>query len=390
MKYQFPEIKHINDVLPAIEGYPEFVVADREHYKVVNYIVSHPETFSGVETDYGAIRRECRGLIFDKDGYVIARRLHKFFNVNEKDETQMDQIDLSKPHVILEKLDGSMITPIPIGDHLRWGTKMGITDVAMNAEVFIQHHPQYTDFAWLCIERGQTPIFEWCSRKNKIVIDYPEDRLVLIAVRNNQTGLYWSFDQLKTYAESYNLDVVKSFPGTTESMQHLIDETRGSEGIEGWVIRFDDGHMVKVKGDWYVRIHKTKDDLQFEKNIISLIVHEQIDDAKSFMLEEDRQKVETFENKFWEGFNEIMFEINKNLMAIQVLKMDRKEFALKHAPHMNPLIRSIMFACWDGKKKVNDVALDIIKKNCGSSTKIEETRILWNFVKWDLVDNEIS
>lgn len=37
---------------------------------------------------------------------MLARRLHKFFNINEMDETAENKIDLSKPHYILEKADG--------------------------------------------------------------------------------------------------------------------------------------------------------------------------------------------------------------------------------------------------------------------------------------------
>ena len=140
MQYQFPKITHIDQVLTVIKDSPEFIVAERENYNVINYMVSMADTFPEVTDVNAAIRRECRGLVFDKQGYVIARRLHKFFNVNEKDETQLSKIDLDQPHVILEKLDGSMVTPIPIGDHLRWGTKMGITDRSEEHTSELQSH----------------------------------------------------------------------------------------------------------------------------------------------------------------------------------------------------------------------------------------------------------
>jgi len=61
-----------------------------------------------------AIRRECRGLIFDaKTGELLSRRFHKFFNINEKEESMLENMtDLSGGHIILEKLDGSMIGTI--------------------------------------------------------------------------------------------------------------------------------------------------------------------------------------------------------------------------------------------------------------------------------------
>ncbi len=202
MQYKFPVIEHLDDVRPAIEGRDEFIIAERDWGYVVNYMVAMADTFPEVktaggsaamrerETLYKAIRRECRGILFNKDGSIMARRLHKFFNINERDETQFNKIDFNQPHVILEKLDGSMITPVVTDAGLRWGTKMGITDVSMGAELFVAGHPEYQELAKWCIDNGKTPIFEWISRKQRIVIDYEEDNLVLIAVRDNVTGEY--------------------------------------------------------------------------------------------------------------------------------------------------------------------------------------------------------
>lgn len=213
MKYQFPHIAHINDVLPAIQDSPEFIVAEREHFTVVNYVVAHPETFPEVKTvaltngdithegifesteDYhAAIRRECRGLIFCKEtGKILRRPFSKFFNIGERDETQLHLLDFTGSHEVFTKEDGSMVTPFEVGfgsGVIRWATKMGLSDVALNAEVFVAENPKYQEFAKWCIANRLTPIFEWVSRKNRIVLDYPEDNLILLAVRHMETGEY--------------------------------------------------------------------------------------------------------------------------------------------------------------------------------------------------------
>jgi RNA ligase len=206
MRYKFPEIRHLDEVRDAIKDSKEFIVAERDWGIVVNYLVSGPDTFPSVHTSGGsarmreeattakAIRRECRGLIFAHDGALISRPYHKFFNVNERDETQVDRIDLGQPHVILEKLDGSMIRPIPINGGYRLGTKMGITDVSRQAEVWLVDKPNYDQFIRECLSNGLTPIFEWVSRKQRIVIDYPEDNLILTAIRDNLTGEYLPYE----------------------------------------------------------------------------------------------------------------------------------------------------------------------------------------------------
>lgn len=192
MNYAFPEIRTINDVLPHIEGRSEFIVAEREFGTVINYVVATTNTFdmTGPDDLGGAIRRECRGLIFDRDGNIMSRPFHKFFNVNEREETQARLIDMSQPHVIMEKRDGSMVRPITINGYIRLATKMGITEVAMQAEKFFARNVKYKDFCIWCIDKGLTPIFEWTSPFNQIVLPYEEDILTLLAVRENISGKY--------------------------------------------------------------------------------------------------------------------------------------------------------------------------------------------------------
>lgn len=192
MHYKFPEIRTLEDVLPHIKDREEFIVAEREFGTVVNYMVSMPNTFDmeGPDDVGGAIRRECRGIKFDPVGNIAARPFHKFFNINEREETQTRFIDLTRPHRLEVKADGSMIHPMLVDGNLRWMTKMGLSDVALQAEEFVVDNPKYIEFGLWCIGEQLTPLFEWCSRKQRIVIDYPEDTLRLLAVRHNVTGEY--------------------------------------------------------------------------------------------------------------------------------------------------------------------------------------------------------
>ena len=412
MRYEFPRIEHLDDVRAAIAGRDEFIVAERDWGYVVNYMVSMTDTFPPVlDEEYwcpgckmpiaeamgcgsqrcpdavnlAAIRRECRGLLFHKDGKIMARRLHKFFNVNERDETQFGVIDFTQPHVILEKLDGSMITPVVTDAGLRWGTKMGITDVSMGAELFVANHPKYEWMARECIKFGFTPIFEWCSRKQRIVIDYPKDRLVLIAIRNNRTGAYEPHNILTMYERDHDIEVVKTYEGTADNMAHLMDETKDSEGIEGYIIRFDDGHMLKIKGEWYLRIHKTKDTLTHEKNVVELLVTGRMDDVKAFMMDEDRVRIEKFETEFWEGISYQVETYDRYFASVTASVPDRKTFALNWLPTIapqDPFAGPIVFGKYDGKD-TRKMILDLIAKNCGTQTKINSVRPLWNGAEWN-------
>lgn len=192
MNYDFPIIQHINDVLPHIEGFDEIIVADRGWYKVVNYMVSTPRLWeiSGPD-DLGAlIRRECRGIIFDADGWLLSRPIHKGFNLNEKPETQQHQLDWTKLEAIQEKRDGSMIRPFAVSGELIWGTKMGKTDLSRDVADFVSDKPNYIDFARKMISHSLTAVFEWTAPTNQIVVNYDKPELTLLLVRENLTGRY--------------------------------------------------------------------------------------------------------------------------------------------------------------------------------------------------------
>lgn len=384
MKYDFPNIYDIDDVLWAIKDSPEFIVAEKDGYTVVNYVVATHDTFPAIEGKdipslvSAKIRRECRGLVFDTEGKLINRRYHKFFNVNERDETALHAIDWSRPHVILEKLDGSMVSPCRIRNHVRWMTKMGVTDTSMAAETFVAKNPQYALLARHYLERGYTPVFEWCSNRNRIVLDYPEDRLVLTAMRETASGNYLLHDALVNIGERYGIDVVKAFsvePGV--NIDFIIDNVRKDQETEGIVVRFDDGHMVKIKSDWYVRIHKVKSLLGQERDVVELILKNELDDMLPVLPREDVEKIEKFQTALMEKIVSHA-KYAASLMHRLRDRMDRKTFALKVAPTMPAMWRALVFQFWD--KEVTEVLTylairDTILKNCGSNAsyaKIKE------------------
>lgn len=392
MNYKFPIINNISDVLPAIAGRDEFVVAEKEGYTVINYnvmiadtfpdVVSDRETISGVKIQNfdAAIRRECRGIIFDTEtGDIIRRPFHKFFNVNEREETQDHVVDLSRPHAILEKLDGSMIAPFIVNGQMIWGTKMGATDVAKPVEEFVKNNPQYDEFRYL-IGSGFTPIFEWCSRKQRIVLDYNEDRLVLTAIRDIKTGEYAPYERLVSLAESYGVPVVRQFESQT-NMKAFLEYVRDLEDLEGFVVRFDDGHMLKLKCHWYLQIHKAKEAILQDRNIVELILEEHLDDVKAHLPAEDRDRLTQFESGFNEAVAETSVELEYYLRKRQAEGVDRKTFALEYAPYLDGYVRPIIFRLFERTDVTRDEIVDLvrntIRNNLGRTAKYEAIRDAW-------------
>lgn len=380
-QYQFPHITNIADVLAAIDGRDEFVVKhdEAEGYRIINYLVNFEDTFPAVTDRRTALLRECRGITFCADtGVVLSRKFHKFFNIGERHETLPDNVDFTQPHIILEKLDGSMITFLVLRDgSLRACTKMGLTDIAKQPDGFIARNPQYEAFIRDQITAGKTPMFEWCSRQQRIVIDYQVDRLVLTAIRDNVTGEYDLYqDMLKYRADG--IDVIGIHSGEI------------SDGEEGYIVRFANGHMLKVKGAWYVMLHKTLDHLRHEKDVIRLILDDKLDDAKPFLPEDLMAKADDFAKQIFTGLRKQASDLFWEVQAAHDnLNGGKKRFADQlnsHPRKGDSGFVPAMFKIWDFLDQGEDYAYaylkDLLGKNVGTQNKVNTMRWLIGEKTW--------
>jgi len=387
LHYEFPEIRHLNDVLPHIEGRSEFIRVDKSGgYTVINYVFQTGDTFPPVYGEEAAILRECRGIIFDTaSGHILSRRFHKFFNLGERPDTT--EIDVSKPHHVLDKLDGSMVSPLRVGGGIRWISKMGITDVSMQVETFVVSHPEYEHFAEICLTVGKTPIFEWMSRENRIVLDYGEDKLTLIAERDNVTGHYTPRDIMCDLAEEYGLPLVETVSTSLSSIGQFVEELSRKEGIEGVVITFDDGHMIKVKTDWYVQLHRAKDQISRERHLIALILDNKLDDLLPALPEDDRDRVLRFSSAISHDLSTFGTLVHETITRIRSDGWDRKTFAL-NSENYNPALRSCCFQLFD--MALSDIAQqatqwgrNFVARNLGSPGAMEKARGILLTTKWE-------
>jgi len=398
MKYQFPHITHMDQVLEAIQGRDEFIVKyDREHgYAVVNYQVNFEDTFPPVVDRRTALLRECRGITFDlKTGQVIARKFHKFHNLNEKVETQPENIDFSQPHWILEKLDGSMITPMAVNGAIRFNTKMGLTGIALQIDAYAKGKTQLIEFCKFVLAAGMTPMFEWCSRSQRIVIDHPVDRLVLLAIRENVTGEYMDYDKLVQLGAQYGVEVVRQVPGTADNIERLMEEVRGLEGEEGWIIRFADGHMLKMKAEQYLRLHKSLDGLRFEKDVIRMIIGNQLDDIKGLLPPDLVARVDSFAKEIHSNIKKLASDLFWTAQAsYDNFNGGKKRFATEVIPQHERKLAGLLFTAWDyiDSEKTEQDFIEYVTKMVGdhtsSSGRVDEARYLFGGISWHEAKDE--
>lgn len=393
MHYSFPTINTIDDVLPYIEGRKDFVVADRGNYTVINYMVEMGDTFPPVviqvepqsilDTSFiidegAAIRRECRGLVFcNKTKRILRRPFHKFFNIGQREETLPANVDLSKPHVVLDKLDGSLIAPFR--DHqgtIIWGTKMCAMDFHERVAAFVSTQPQYTMFVNQCLRYNLSPCFEYVGPENRIVLNYQEEDLFLTALRDINTGEYVSYKEMALEAERLNVPYVRAFD-SWNNIDEFIEHARNLEDVEGFIVRFNDGTMVKAKCDWYVQIHRAKEKILFDRHIVEMILDETIDDVKSMLPFEDCEKLTKFERDFHYKLNAVVAGIFIELEALKLYNIDRKTFALTRATEMDSYTRAVIFRHWDNHEGIRQTVINTIRKNIGSNTNWAELREEW-------------
>jgi RNA ligase len=399
----FPLINSLDQIRNAIDihrvktGGEEFIIAERDDYFVANYMVGYESTFPPIYNEDGsfstanAILRECRGIMFDKQGNIISRPFHKFFNLNQLPETQAHVVDMTQPYDVLDKMDGSMIRPVLINGVVRLCTKMGLTDEGKMAEEFFDSFSQevqenYKRFIEVYVH-DYTPIFEYCSRRNQIVIDYPEDKLVLTAMRHNITGEYVTYRTLKILSKTFSVPLVESmelgYPEqgdaslTSADIASIVKDWKGVEGI---VIRFADGQMIKIKAEDYCIKHHAKDSLLLEKNLIKLYLEEKIDDILPLLDDTFRGRVDTYIKAVEKGINFTVASISKEVEWLyDQYGLNRREQASYINQCVQTYCRPILFGALDGR----DVRGQIIRKiidNTGTANKLDSVRPLFDAV----------
>jgi len=84
------------------------------------------------------------------------------------------------------------------------------------------------------------------------VLEYSQDDLVYLGSRQNVSGEYFMEDP-----NTIPFHTVQQYGSVRGNLTTYLDKQRQADGCEGDVIRFTDGHMLKVKNYWYVNTHKS-------------------------------------------------------------------------------------------------------------------------------------
>ena len=306
---------------------------------------------------------ELRGLtfVFNLDGTLFKRYLsmEKFFNLNENESTQLESLKDKKIKSVYLKEDGSLINFIKLPNNVivaKSKNSFESTQAKLAQKIF-DTDKFFRDNIIEMLEKDIIPTFELVGPTNRVVVKYDNTELILLRLRDNQTGDYLSIDDS-------GLNIPESF---TFSLSDLLELKSKLENVEGWIVEFIDGQKVKIKTDWYFSLHRIFTDYSNREDyLVNLILEQKIDDVLSVLDSgsESKKFVESIIVKTNQAFQKIDSEVS---LLFSHYHGDRKDFAIKYKDH--PYFPIVIK--WIIGFEKNELITDYIRKK---TNKLESAR----------------
>jgi RNA ligase len=353
---------------------------------------------------------QCRGLVTNSKGEIVARPFKKFFNYEEHKPEDLP----NEFFEVYEKMDGSLgilfYYEYELSDERRYNIWFN-NNYETGMERFFDpknlpdfDNPYYeptpkTKGEWIMATRGSftspqaikgkkllekynfnrlhtdyTYLFEIIYKENRIVCEYDYEDIILLGMietkSGNEVNIHNSNEDIRFQNMISNIGfrVVMLYKTWGESYDLLKEEI--SNDREGYVIRFRNGFRMKIKGEEYKRLHRIL------TNISNRDIFEYVKEGKP--LDEILDKVpdefynwvkETKEN-FEQQFKTIDLEyrlIFKNITERNNI-IDKKTFAHYALSYTNS---SILFAMFD-KKEYKHIIWKIIYPSYSKPFKKDE------------------
>jgi RNA ligase len=312
----------------VLDGY----ISKRSHFSGEIFIYNYTAK-AQYERVWTPETMQCRGLILDMAGTVVARPLPKFFNLEE----YTDGIP-QEPFEVYEKLDGSL-------GILYWYDRQPFiasrgsfnSDQAVKANELLN-----TVYAEIIPELDPkfTYLFEIIYPENRIVVNYgTEQSLILLAVIETATGNEIPLEQFVKQFGHLGLAIAKKYDG----IQDLAEITKlNQDNREGFVIRFASGLRLKFKFADYVRLHRVL------TQISTKVIWEMLKDRQPF-----EEILERVPDEFYAWVKSVKAALIQQYQEVEEqakrdfkILGDRKETAMYFLTCPN---HKILFAMLDGK-----------------------------------------
>lgn len=322
------------------------------HINVKKYDNLYCFKYNQIEsTKTDPIVQECRGLILDKFGNIVCRPFDRFFNYGEIESNK--SFDFSKA-TILSKEDGSLLKVYFYDNKWNVGTSgtafaesdcsIGVPFLSLvervlekSINLFMINCPdEFKDYTFL---------FELTVPENRVVKPYHSENMFLIGIRNNNTGKYKSFSDMKWIIENCfnhkNVKLPKKYDiNSFEEVQELFDSLNEmDEGVVCW--NEDTGERIKIKTPSYIYFHHLRDNGVLNPKRIAELVY--LQDYEEYLNAFSEDKV--YFIPYISAYSSLLLDINTVYEENKNIE-NQKEFALNVIKHP---FNSILFQMRKGE-----------------------------------------
>jgi RNA ligase len=198
------------------------------------------------------ITMQCRGLVTNSQGEIVARPFTKFFNYEEltPEEIPNEYFD------VYEKMDGSLGILFKYQNEWILATRGSFTSPQS-----IKGRELLKKYNYNRLHPNYTYLFEIIYPENRIVCVYDFEDLVLLGMIHTETGDEVNIHntdnediRLKNLLRNLGFKIVTLYKTWGEGYDVQKEEI--SKDREGYVIRFKNGFRMKIKGNEYIRLHR--------------------------------------------------------------------------------------------------------------------------------------
>jgi len=360
-------------------------------FHIFSYGLADASTFVKYSKDGST---EMRGLTFlDNGKYTLMfPGIEKFFNLNESSITQYKDLKNLKIDYVHEKLDGSLIMPIPVNgqDILCKTIKTFSSPQAIAATKYIKKNPDLEIFIQRMYSQGCMPYFEYVAPTNQIVLYSEKEFLRLIFIRDLATGS--KINPLKMIG-NHEIDICKPPESIDKTLDELIEDAKTIEDTEGWVITFENGLQIKIKTSWYTQLHSLlTNEITHESVIIRHVLEGKFDDFVSQIRLDDPRR--TYAGEVAHCIQQYVQMVTNTLKKtyIRTYTLKRKQIVLmyKDYPYFNLLMNLITFKENDVKFEMDDIE-NLVKLHFLKKThKLEQARKFLTDIGFESISSNVS
>jgi len=320
------------------------------------------------EKKWDDITLNCRGLILDRKGNVVARGFSKFFNYEEVYE----QLPLEEEYVyVQDKMDGSLGILFHYEDEWHMATRGSFTSEQAVRGLEIAK----ASFDLDKLIKAVNYLCEIIYPENRIVVDYQgEEKIVFLSAMFDGKELNWN--TTKAILHSANIPY-KNIVATKvinlpkkEDYEYLKKLEHNNK--EGFVLRFYPSNFrVKIKFEEYVRLHSLLTNFA-TTDIWDALRRGQVSDILKLLEQVPdefdkwvRYKIGEFKYAYF-SIAERCGKAHDHFRYGKYNDIDpepsKKDYALYVQKNLPPELHPVMYAMW-------------------SKNRVKETELIWKILK---------